>query len=83
MEIMLFYINYIKQGIWLALNSVLAGIFVFAAYQAVLFVMRKHRLNDYKTVSKLHLIAELLLAIYACAILKITGILDSNLHFSF
>ena len=74
---------YIKQGIWLALNSVLAGIFVFAAYQAVLFVMRKQRLNDYKTVSKLHLIAELLLAIYACAILKITGILDSNLHFSF
>lgn len=74
---------YIEQGIWLTLNSVLAGIIVFVAYQAILFIMRKRHVKDYKTMSKLRLAAELLLTIYVCAILKITGILDSNLHFSF
>ena len=76
-------ISYIYEGIWIAKESALLGLIVFIAYQGILLVSKKRTLKEYKDVSKLLLIAELLLAIYICTILKITGIITAEPYFGF
>ena len=75
--------SYILDGIWVAKNSALIGVELFIAFQGVLLLVKKRAINDYRGISKVLLAAELLLCIYVCAILKITGIIDHEVYFGF
>ena len=75
--------SYIMAGIREARSCFLEGVIVFALYQLILIMLKKRNIRDYKTISKLLLVAELLLSIYICTILAITGVYDRILFFSF
>ena len=76
-------VSYILEGAWIAKSCALLGVIVFIAYQSLLILTKKRALHDYKEISKLLLVAEFLLFVYVCAILKITGIIDKELYFGF
>ncbi|MBQ9707885.1 MAG: VanZ family protein [Firmicutes bacterium] len=75
--------SYILDGIWVAKNSALIGVALFIAFQGVLLLVKKRAISDYRGISKVLLASELLLCIYICAILKITGIIDHEVYFGF
>ena len=82
-EILLDMSSYILDGIWVAKNSALIGVALFIAFQGVLLLVKKRAISDYRGISKVLLASELLLCIYICAILKITGIIDHEVYFGF
>ncbi len=68
-------INYIFEGIAIFLRCIVLGVILFAIYETALFVMKKRKSSDYGKENILQLLCELLLVVYICTILQITGII--------
>lgn len=67
--------SYIFEGIAVFLHSILLGIILFAAYEFIVVRMKKRKRSDHGNENKVQLLCELLLTIYMCTILQITGII--------
>ena len=67
--------SYIFEGTAVFLHSILLGIILFAIYEFILIRMKKRKRSDYGNENRVQLLFELLLTIYICTILQITGII--------
>jgi glycopeptide antibiotics resistance protein len=67
--------DYILEGIAVFWQCILLGIVLFAIYQFMLIATRKRKRLDYGKFNIPQLFCELLLAVYICTILQITGII--------
>ena len=67
--------NYILEGIAMFLRCIIPGVVLFVIYEFALFFMKKRKGSDYGKENLLQLSGELLLAVYLCTILQITGII--------
>ena len=76
-------ISYIIQGIWEAKNSVLSGIILFLAAELVLILVKKRTFQVLQNLPKRVLLCELLLAVYLCTMLKITGMTGREYRYDF
>lgn len=76
-------ISYLLQGIWTAKNCVLLGIILYIIGQGVLLFTKKRSFKDFRAISKLTLFSEMLLTIYVCTILNITGIIGREFSCDF
>ena len=71
-------ISYLSEGIWIAKNCILLGIIVYIVCLGILLLVKKRDIQDFKSISKIALLGELLLVIYVCTILRITGIIGQD-----
>lgn len=67
--------DYILEGIAVFWQCMLLGIVLFAIYQFILVVTKKRKHSDYRQSMISQLFCELLLAVYLCTILQITGMI--------
>lgn len=67
--------DYILEGIVVFWHCILLGIILFSLYQAVMIATKKRKRSDYEKSNLSQLFCELLLAVYICTILQITGII--------
>lgn len=75
------YISYIIDGIWEAKQCILLGMILWLLWNLILFSLKKRNGERLKKYGFKYLFCELLLVIYLCTILTITGIIrTNNLH---
>lgn len=67
--------SYIFEGIAIFLHSILLGIILFAVYEFILVRTKKRKRSDNRKENMIQFLCELLLAIYICTILQVTGII--------
>lgn len=67
--------DYILEGTAVFLHCILLGIVLFAIYQFALIITKKRKRSEYGKENIPQLLCELLLAVYICTILQITGII--------
>lgn len=75
--------GYILQGIIIAKCSIPLGIFLWILCNAILITLKKRSIHNIKKTGCLNLFYELLLVIYVCTILSITGIIRENFSYTF
>lgn len=75
--------SYLSEGIYIACRCVLLGVIIYIIGQGILLLANKRSFKDYKSISKVKLLSELLLVIYVCTILNITGIIGREFSCDF
>lgn len=75
--------DYILEGIAVFWQCILLGIVLFAIYKFILIATKKRKCSDYGKFSIPQLFCELLLAVYICTILQITGIIGRTYTWNF
>ena len=73
------YISYIIDGIWEAKQCILLGMILWLLWNLILFSLKKRNGERLKKYGFKYLFCELLLVIYLCTILTITGIIRTDI----
>ena len=71
--------NYIIDGIWEAKQCILLGMILWLLWNLILFSLKKRSGERLKKYGFKYLFCELLLVIYLCTILTITGIIRTDI----
>lgn len=71
--------QYIVEGIWALLQSVVLAVVIYAVFSLILGLLKKRSFKKFSELPKKKMAAEFLWLLYTCAILKITGIIGMPL----
>ncbi len=70
--------SYILEGMMIFRRSILPEIVLFVLYELMFHIIKKKKIFDYKKEDIPQLLAKLLLAVYICTILEITGLIGRS-----
>ena len=74
--------EYVIEGIWKAKQCILLGIILWMIWNVVLFSLKKRNAEKLKEYGYVNLLCEVLLAIYICTILTITGVIRKDFSYA-
>ena len=73
--------EYVIEGIWKAKQCILLGIILWMLWNIILFSLKKRNPEQLKEYGYVNLICEILLVIYICTILMITGVIRKDFSY--
>ncbi len=72
--------QYMVSGFWYFIRSIVMAVIIYTIYSVILMITKKRNFKEVHSLPKAKMFFEVMLMIYVCAILKITGIIGMSLY---